>query len=170
MQGFGALSPFFFADDVLLFSHGSKTSIKHTMNCLSTFSSMSGLNPSVHKSTVFFCNCKQDLTSWFDSVYHIPHGMLPVKFFGVPLISSKLSINDCMHLLDRITGRLYSWTSILLSLAGRLQLIKAVLFSIQAYWSKHFMLPSAVHKQLQTYFTRFLWKGDPSVKGGAKVS
>lgn len=116
---------------------------------------MSGLTPNALNSTVFFYNCKSEL---------------PVRFLGVPLIFSKLSINDCMPHIDKITCRIYSWTNILLSLAGRLQLIKSVLFTIQAYWSNHFLLPGGVHKKLQSLFTHFLWKGDISQKGRAKVA
>lgn len=57
----------------------------------------------------------------------------------------------------------------MLSFAGRVQLIRAVLISIQSYWSSHFILPNAVHKVIQKLLTRFLWKGDISKVGGAKV-
>jgi hypothetical protein len=33
-------------------------------------------------------------------------GHLPVRYLGVPLISSRLSSADCGTLLDRITGRI----------------------------------------------------------------
>lgn len=124
------LTHLFFANDVLLFSHGDIDSIHHIMHCISRFSSFSGLHPSIHKSIVFLSNCSAEVTTWFDSTYGIPHGSLPVKFLGVPLISSKLSINECMPLVDRITCRINSGTSLLLSLAGRVQLIRALLMSI----------------------------------------
>lgn len=55
-------------------------------------------------------------------------------------------------------------------MAGRTQLIRAVLFSIQSYWTNHFLLPGNIHKKLQSLFTRFLWNGDNNKKGGAKVA
>lgn len=45
-----------------------------------------------------------------------------------------------------------------------------MLFSIQSFWENHFLLPGAVHKQIQQLFTRFLWSGDVQKKGGAKVA
>lgn len=116
------LTYLFFADDVLLFSNGEKHSISHVMNYLSTFSRMSGLTPSTHKSTAFLVCCDGDLVSWFDSSLTIPHGALPVKFvkfLGVPLISSRLSINECIPLIDRLTSQIFAWTSLLLSFVGR---------------------------------------------------
>lgn len=98
--------------------------------------------------------------TWFDSMYDIPHGEIPVKLLGVPLISSKLTINDCTPLIDKIINGIFSWTMKFLALAGRAQLIKAVMFSTQAYWSNRSILPGAVHKNIQKLLTRFFWKGD----------
>lgn len=54
-------------------------------------------------------------------------GSFPVRYLGVPLISSKLSAANCRLLLDRIFGQMDSWTSKNLSFAGRLQLLFSVL-------------------------------------------
>lgn len=164
------LTHLFFADDVLLFSRGDRRSIQHIMDSLDLFSSLSGLKPSISKSTCFFNNCNPDLVEWFNSTYGIPQGTLPVCFLGVPLITTKLSFNECMPLIQKLTSRISSWVCLVLSFAGRLQLIKAVLFSVQAFWTNHFLLPKGVHKHMQQLFTRFLWKGDATSLGGAKVS
>ena len=123
----------FFADNVLLFSNGDKLSINHIMKSVKKISAISGLIPSIQKSNVLFCNYNSNLMNWFDDIFMMHRGSLPVKFLGVPLISTKLSINDCMPLIDKLTSRLYSWTAILLSFAGRAQLIKAVLMAIQSF-------------------------------------
>lgn len=62
------------------------------------------------------------------------------------------------------------WTSLLLSFAGRVQLVRAVLCSIQAYWSNHFVLPKTIHKHIIKLLTRFLWRGDVTKVEGARVS
>ncbi len=46
-------------------------------------------------------------------------GVLPVRYLGVPLISSRLYAVDYRVLLDRISKRIDSWTSRNLSFAGR---------------------------------------------------
>ncbi|KAI3472119.1 hypothetical protein Pfo_029607, partial [Paulownia fortunei] len=62
-------------------------------------------------------------------------GKLPVRYFGVPLITSRLRANDCKALVDKITARVRSWTNKSLSYAGRVKLAQSVLFSIQIFWS-----------------------------------
>lgn len=91
-------------------------------------------------------------------------------FLGLPLISSKLSINQCMPLIQKITKRIDSWTTMFLSFAGRAQLVKTTLFVVQCFRTSHFWLLKAVHKDLQKAFTRFIWKGDYTKIGGAKVT
>lgn len=57
------LSYLFFADDVLFFAHGDKTSNVHVKDSIAKISAISGLYPGVHKSAGFFCNCLEDLIS-----------------------------------------------------------------------------------------------------------
>lgn len=102
----------FFADDILLFSYGDRDSISRIMQTLQRFSCMSGLKPNVLKSHSFLPNCNFDVVDWFNQTYGISNGNLHVKFLGVLLISSKLSVNDCTPLIHkiikRVTGLLFS--------------------------------------------------------------
>lgn len=100
----------------------------------------------------------------------IPPGVLPIRFLGVPLISSKLRQSDCQPLIHRITARVTSWTSRYLSYAGRVQLIKSVIFAIQSYWAAHFILPKSVLRAIQSIMCRFLWKGSSLLRYGSKVA
>lgn len=140
------------------------------MDNLRIFSAWSGLQPSVHKSTSYLCNCDHDFFTWFDETFSIPRGSLPVHFLAIPPISSQLCINDCVPLIDKITSKLSSWANMLLFFAGRALLIKFIIHAIQGYSSNHFLLPSAVHQNIQSLLTRFLWKGNITHKGGAKVA
>jgi hypothetical protein len=47
-------------------------------------------------------------------------GHFPVRYLGVPLISSKLSAADYRVLIERITKRIDYWTSKQLSFDGRM--------------------------------------------------
>ncbi|KAL8124713.1 hypothetical protein AgCh_012388 [Apium graveolens] len=163
------LTHLFFANVVLFFSHGSQSSVKHIMDSIATFSSWSGLSPNIHKSKSFLCNYDQDFVEWFDSLL-IPRSNLPIKFLGIPLITSQLSVNDCMALITKITNRLNVWTNLVLSFAGRCLLIKSIMFAIEGFWCNHFLLPGTIHYTIQSLLTRFLWRGNINHKGGAKVA
>ena len=98
-----------------------------------------------------------------ENLFGFKEGTLPIKFLGVPLISTRLTARDCRPLIDKITNRVESWTSKRLSYAGRLQLIRSVLFSIQVYWSSIFILPKEVCKVIDQILRSFLWHGAVAV-------
>jgi len=97
-------------------------------------------------------------------------GTLPVKYLGVPLISTRLTHQHCMPLIERITSRIKNWTTTSLTYAGRLQLTKSTLFSIQVYWSSMFLLPYHTIRKIESILTAFLWKGTSLNRTGAKVA
>ena len=103
-------------------------------------------------------------------LFQIPCGHLPVKYLGVPLITSRLSYTDCKPLVDSITARIRSWTVKFLPFTGRLQLIKSIICSIQSFWNSLFVLPKRIINQVEQIIRRFLWKGPTLAKGGAKVA
>ena len=75
----------------------------------------------------------------------------------MPLISGKLSKLDCQELVDKITSRVSAWAKKSLSYAGRIQLIKAIIFSIQVYWAGIFILPSSVITEIERIYRNLLW-------------
>ena len=86
----------------------------------------------------------------------------------MPLTSKKLSIVDCKPLLEKILCRIRCWTTRYLSYAGRLQLVKSVLFGMQTYWTQIFLLPKKILKQASCRV--FLWTGQANPSKKAPVA
>ncbi|GJT06737.1 hypothetical protein Tco_0841199 [Tanacetum coccineum] len=86
------------------------------------FKNVSGLVPSIPKSTAFFCNVSNALKASILSSMPFAEGTLRVKYLGVPLISSRLLYHDCKVLIDKLESRVNDWRNKFLSLAGHLQL------------------------------------------------
>ncbi|GAV92363.1 zf-RVT domain-containing protein, partial [Cephalotus follicularis] len=84
---------------------------------------------------------------------------LPIKYLGLPLITSRLTKQDCAPLMEKIMARANSWVSKSLSYAGRLQLIQSTLASMQVFWASTFLLPVAIIKDCERTLRRFLWGG-----------
>ena len=135
------LSHLCFADDIFLFSKGNATSVQITMDELIKFEAFSGMQVNKQKSVVFLARINDSVKATILNMSGFSLGSLPVKYLGVPLISSRLSHSDCQPLLDKIMARIKSWTSRSLSFAGRRQLISSFLYSIQTYWCSMFIIP-----------------------------
>ena len=75
-------------------------------------------------------------------------GTLSVRYLRVPLVTRRLNARNCEPLIKKIIGRINNWSAKLLSYAGNFQLINSVLFSLQNFWCRHFILPKGVLKRI----------------------
>ena len=164
------LSHMCFADDLLVLCKGNKGSIEVVKMTLEEFSQVSGLNPNLRKSIMFFGSIKQEDKHELLQVLPFKCGKLPVRYLGVPLLAKKLSVQDCKVLVEKVEARINCWRSKMLSYAGRIQLIASVLTSMQLYWAPVFILPSTVVDDLDILFKKFLWNAGKSIKGKARVA
>ncbi|XP_022003043.1 uncharacterized protein LOC110900463 [Helianthus annuus] len=159
-----------FADDLFIFVNGDISSVKKVKNALELFTSISGLVPSPSKSTVFLCNVPPSVRQQILSVMPFQQGVLPVRYLGVPLITTKLNFKDCKILVDRLEHKITSWMNKSLSFAGRLQLINSVLSSMHIYWASVFIIPVRIIHDLEKRIRRFLWNAGTDGRVRAKVA
>lgn len=113
------LNHLLFADDLMLFAYADEYSPTLLKNKLDKFSSMSGLHINNSKSQIFLANASIGVQTFLLNSLGFQKGRLPVKYLGVPLIASRLSIADCMPIIDKVKQRIASWTNRYLSFAGR---------------------------------------------------
>nr|XP_043639244.1 uncharacterized protein LOC122610314 [Erigeron canadensis] len=117
-------------DDLFIFMHGDVDSANVVMKGLMEFKEVAGLAPNLHKSTAYFCNVLNYVKLNILNILPFEEGRLP-KYLGVPLVSTRLVYRDCKELIGRVEKRIHDWRNKFLSFAGRLQLIKSVLSSMQ---------------------------------------
>lgn len=127
------------------------------------------------------CAIKIDIRKAFDTISwtYIVAGLgavgipaLMISWIHKCISSAQFSVSlngNCTPLMEKITTKIQLWTRSSLTYAGRLQLIKSVLFSYQVFWSTMFLLPCKVVKRIESMMTAFLWKGRHS-NAGVKVA
>jgi len=77
---------------------------------------------------------------------------------------------DYQPLLDRINKKFSSWTVRHLSFAGRLRLLKSVIFATINFLVSVFLLPNQCLQKIEQMCNAFLWKGLPTYARGAKIT
>ncbi|KAL7586020.1 hypothetical protein Lser_V15G46368 [Lactuca serriola] len=159
-----------FADDLMIFCHGNSASVRVIKESLEEFACVAGLHPNFSKSHIFFGNVKANVKSRILDTLPFVEGKLPMRYLGIPLISTRLFIRDCKRLVDKVRCRLGDWRNKFLSYAGRLQLISSVLYSLPVYWASCLLIPAAITKEIEKLMKNFLWDCDESKKGRAKVA
>ncbi|GJV94534.1 putative RNA-directed DNA polymerase, eukaryota, reverse transcriptase zinc-binding domain protein [Tanacetum coccineum] len=159
-----------FADDLFIFARGEAQSAQVIMDALEGFKLASGLVPSLPKSTAYFCNVLLHVKNAILSIMPFAEGELPVKYLGVPLISSRLLNRDCKILVEQATNRIGDWKNKSLSFARRLQLCKSVISSMHVYWASVLMTPQGIIDDIHQLIRGFLWCNGEFIRGKAKVS
>ncbi|GJT84747.1 putative RNA-directed DNA polymerase, eukaryota, reverse transcriptase zinc-binding domain protein [Tanacetum coccineum] len=159
-----------FADDLFLFAYGDTHSARTIMDALDEFKLVSGLVPSLSKSTAYFGNVLNHTKLAILQILPFEEGRLPVKYLGVPLVSSRLVFRDCKELIKKVEGRINDWKNKSLSIAGRLQLVQSVIASMHVYWASVFILPSRILLEIEQLMRGFLWCQGGLSRGKAKVA
>ncbi|KAL2235437.1 UNVERIFIED_CONTAM: hypothetical protein Sindi_1275900 [Sesamum indicum] len=157
-----------FADDLLLFCRADMDSIEVLKRGLDRFAVWSGLRLNVQKSYLIISRSAQGLREEMLEALGFQEELLPLRYLGLPLLSSRLTIADCQPLLVKIDKRIAGWEGMTLSYAGRVQIIKSVLMSLSFYWASAFILPKRVTNEIEKRLRNFLWKG-PTNSGYAKL-
>ncbi|KAL2252957.1 UNVERIFIED_CONTAM: hypothetical protein Sindi_0090400, partial [Sesamum indicum] len=158
-----------FADDLLLFCKADMNSIGIFKTGLDRFAEWSGLRLNVQKSHLIISRSAQGLREEMLATLGFQEGVLSMRYLGLPLLSSRLTIADCHPLLLKIDKRIAGWEGMAISYAGRVQIIKSVLMSLSLYWASAFILPKKVTNEIEKRLRTFLWKGTTTT-GYAKVA
>jgi hypothetical protein len=131
---------------------------------LQGFENMSGLRINYTKSELIPLNISQQEGTTLANILGCKVGKLPITYLGTPLHWKKLNKNDWNFLINKIEKKITLWKEKLLSLGGRLTLIKSVLNTIPIYWMSNYRLPVHVRKRIEQLCRKFLWFGGSSVR------
>ena len=106
-----------FADDLLIFSDGSRTSLAGIASVMREFKEMTWLDINPLKSEIFFGGYLDSEAAALSNMSDFKIGMFPTRYLGLPLNPARISMATLQPFLDKITGKLQSWTVKYLSYA-----------------------------------------------------
>ncbi|XP_059626261.1 uncharacterized protein LOC132269188 [Cornus florida] len=92
------------------------------------FHEVSGLAMNKEKSAVIFSKSARSKRRLLQ-VLQVKVESFLIKYLGIPLVNIGLRSVDCKEIFDKATARLEHWNIIILSLAGRIELLRSVLYS-----------------------------------------
>ncbi|KAL0455368.1 UNVERIFIED_CONTAM: hypothetical protein Slati_0876000 [Sesamum latifolium] len=130
---------------------------------LTIFAALFGLHVNPQKSHLIVSHSAAAIRDTLLAILDYQKGFLPLRYLGLPLLATRLSIADCKPLLLNIDSRIKGWDGIMLSFAGRVQLIKSVLLALQVYWAMAFILPKTIIREIEKRLRSFLWKDSTGV-------
>ncbi|KAH0714848.1 hypothetical protein KY284_007753 [Solanum tuberosum] len=108
-----------FDDDLLLFSRDDAKFVQVLFDTFQEFSKASGLIANTIKSSIYFGGVRSTEQDQIMAYTGFTKGEMLFRYLGVPLSTKRLSIAQCEPLLEKMLGRVSSWTSKFLSYAGK---------------------------------------------------
>ena len=152
-----------FADDILLLSRGDATSVRWLLQQLHLFGQTSGL-------VIFFGGVRDAHKHTILTESGFKEGIFPFTYLGVPLSPHRLLASQFTPLLNALELTVQGWIGKHLSYAGRLELVRSVLFGKVQLWLNIFPMPEVVLHRLTSICRNFLWTGNIGRNGSALVA
>jgi hypothetical protein len=112
------------------------------------------------KSFIYFGGVGADLKQVIPHDTGFSEGIFPFKYLGVPLSLHKLLVSQFSLLFHKLEAAVQSWTRKHLSYAGKLELLRSVLFSIVQFWLGIFPILGTVISHIISLCRIFLWSGN----------
>ncbi|GJY79976.1 RNA-directed DNA polymerase, eukaryota, reverse transcriptase zinc-binding domain protein [Tanacetum coccineum] len=156
-------------DDVIITTGWNARDLENIIRVLHVFYLASGLKINIHKSNIYGIGVNEDEVYNMASNAGCIAGNIPFNYLGLPIGSNMKSISSWKILIDRFRSRLSTWKASLLSIGGRLTLIKSVLGSLGIYYLSIFRAPESVLNDLERIRSNFFWGGNQDGKKMAWV-
>jgi hypothetical protein len=103
-------------------------------------------------------NISEDRLQHLANTFGCQKGNLPFTYLGLPVGTAKPGIEHFEGMVQRVERRLIS-TSIFLTQAGKLELVKSVTSSLPTYFMTMLKIPVSVINQIERYRRHGMWSG-----------
>ncbi|XP_022014590.1 uncharacterized protein LOC110914078 [Helianthus annuus] len=157
------LSHLLYADDAMVMGEWSENNFVTLKRLLQVFHLCSVLQIDIHKSTFFGVGKNIDEISGKAVSMGCRSGVTLFSYLGILVGANMNRISNWDPVLKVFKTRLSKWKSNVLSIGGKLTLIKSVLESLPSYYFSLFMAPVAVINSLESLIKKFLWGGNMDV-------
>jgi len=138
------LSHLQYADDTLIFMPANLHMVKTVKRILLWFAICSGLHINFHKSSLIGINVGEDTCASMAYSVFCRFDSLPCSYLGMPLGSNPKRLSTWKPIIENFIRKLSMWRGRMLSMAGRICLIKSVLSSLPVYYMSSFLMPKGV--------------------------
>lgn len=163
-NGGSKISRLQYADDTIIFCPPRLDYLLNIKKVLIIFQAVSGLQVNFHKSSLIGINMDDQWMQQTTEILMCRTGKLPFTYLGLPLGGNMSRMEPWAPIIQKIEKRLASWKGRMLSIAGRLTLIKASISSLPLYYMSLFPAPKGVIEKINKLQRGFLWSGGSGKK------
>jgi len=155
-----APSHILYADDIMIFCKGTSANINTLKDLFTDYSINSGQFVNPQKSSFYAGSMSQQRITQIFNLTGFTIGTLPFSYLGVPIFKGKAKTAYFQPIADKIKLKLAAWKTSLLSIAGRVQLVKSVIHSMLLHCITIYSWPVNLIKDIERWMRNFIWSGD----------
>jgi hypothetical protein len=144
----------------MIFCKGNLNGLKELKSLFNRYALESGQVINNSKSTIISGSITPRRLELMVQLLNFSIGSLPFNYLGVPIFKGKPRVCHLQPIADRIKLKLLAWKASLLSIAGRVQLVRAVVQSMLIYSISIYSWPESLLKDIEKNMRNFIWSGD----------
>ncbi|XP_019423006.1 PREDICTED: uncharacterized protein LOC109332480 [Lupinus angustifolius] len=163
-NGLATPSHVLYADDVLIFCKGIKRELQCLQNLNRDYAHSSGQHINISKCKFYTGNVSARKIATLTSFLGFSAGSFPFNYLGVPIFKGRPKRIHLQPIADRILDKLGSWKGKLLSIMGRVELVRSVIQSMLMFSFQIYKWPSQIMGLVDNSIRNFIWSGDIRVR------
>lgn len=149
-----------FADDSIFITKPTASNVWAIKSILRLFEVAFGLKINFSKSKIMAVSSREGFLQSTTHFLGCKVGVIPFKYLGIPVGANLRRVKTWLPLVEMFKSKLSSWRNKLLSLGGRIVLLKSVISSLLIYYFSFYLAPISILKKLKSLQINFLWGGD----------
>jgi hypothetical protein len=122
-----------YVDDTIVVMEAFQVQVALFKNLITDFADATSLNVNFQKSNMILINCSDELGDGLAHILECQIATMPFTYLGLPLGTTKPTVQDLSPLLDKV-GRRLNACSRFLSYAGRLTYIDSMLSALPTFY------------------------------------
>lgn len=157
-RGAPTISHLLFADDCYFFFRAVETEANVMKRILNRYEEMSGQVVNFDKSTVVFSpNTKGEDREKVCAQLGVREINIPGNYLGMPMIVGRRKVSTFKVLVGKVEKKLQAWGSRVISMAGKVMLLKTAAQTIPNFWMSLFLIPKDIIDMIEKRMNAFWW-------------
>jgi len=140
----------------MLFYKATNSNIQTLTDLFQKYAQSSGQFVNPHKSFIYFGSINHRRLVNIATCTGFNIGSLPLTYLGVPIFKGKPKTVHLQPYADKVKIKLSSWKASLLSIAGRVQLVKNVAQSTLLHFISIYSWPIKLIKDVERWMRNFI--------------
>jgi len=159
-----------YVDDLMIYCNGRSSGLQALKELFDKYALNSGQVINTTKSTLFSDSIPTARMAQIFNLLNFKIGSIPFNYLGVPIFNGKPKVCHLQSIIDKIKLKLSNWKASLLSMAGRVQLVRSVVQSMLSYNISIYSWHVSLLKDLEKSIRNFVWSGDKDMRKLVTVS